>query len=93
MTGKRKVYIVNVSLEFDMAVVATDPEEAREVAEENFEEELQNVRYETCFHPRVVDKCPKDFQEVLPWGPANSDPRRDWTCKQWFEAKGKEENR
>jgi len=82
----RRVYSVSVQLQFEMPVVAADPDEAERVAESNWEEELAMSVERPLFHAVAITK-PGEFEGCIPWGPADDDPGRDWTIEQWL-AKG-----
>ena len=79
--SEKKLYKVDVELSYEMAVLAESPEEARQIAEENYEEELRNVAYPGYeFSPRLMTS-PKEFEGTLPYG-ADDDKK---TVDQYFE--------
>jgi len=85
MSDERKVFLVDVEISFPMAVVASSKEEARTIAEENYKEDMEEVcDFGIYASPRLMAKCPEEFHGVIPWGPDNDDPRRDWTVDQWL---------
>ena len=75
------------AIEVDMLVVAETAEQAERVALENCEQELANGGHYQQTAAAPVAKCPAHLRNVIPWGPSDDDPRRDWTCKQWLDAR------
>jgi hypothetical protein len=79
--SEKKMYKVDVELSYEMAVLAENEEEARQIAEENYEEELSNVSYPGyTFYPRLM-KNPKEFEGTLPYG--TDDDKK--TVEQYFD--------
>jgi len=82
--SEKKVYSVHVDLSFNMAVVAASKEEAEEIAEDRFEEELENVRADTAFFARELNECPKEFKGTLPYGTESDEERESWPVEKWM---------
>jgi len=88
MSDKRKVYLVNMTVSFDMAVAAESKEAAEAIAKENYEEDMREIAdldLDAFAHEMV--RCPEDYKKVIPWGPDDDDPQRDWTIEEYFESK------
>ena len=80
--SEKKIYQVDVELSFSMAVFAENEAEARQVADENYEEELSNVyRPDLDLHPYVMTN-PKQFEGTLPYG-SDDDSK---TVEMYFDA-------
>lgn len=61
-----KLWMVNVSLDFTMAVVAETAEEAEDIAADNWRDEPAADEIDVC-----ADECtklPRGFEGSIPWG-------------------------
>lgn len=92
MSNENQVFMVSVNISLQMAVVAYSKEEAEFRAEAHYEEEIDNGGPSMkAFNAYPVTTVSPSFRKVIPWGPCDQDPRRDWTVKQWLESRKKEQ--
>jgi hypothetical protein len=79
-----KVWMVRVSIEVEMPVVAPSASTAEEVAKEFLAKELENDCHETYFSATELRTMPQALHGALPWG--SDGDRSDWTVKRWLDA-------
>ena len=86
-----KLYRVNVSISCDMLVWASDAACAEEIAEDNYQEELDNNPSQNIdFVARPIDKLEQlhgDEGTSLPWVDAmyKREMKKDQTCQELLE--------
>jgi hypothetical protein len=84
-----KVFMVDVDVRFQIPVVAASREEAEEIGEEMWEEDMRNGSdFDVSSHATQVTSDSSDYRHTIPYGVDNDHPRRDWTIKQWLDALG-----
>lgn len=84
--SEKKLYQVDIEVSIDMVVAAESEEEARRIAERDYQKVLDDVAYpgvEAVMAHGPLTKCPSDWSGCLPY---NSDDDR--TVDQWFEESG-----
>jgi hypothetical protein len=87
----RKVWIVDVQIRAQLAVVAENEEDAKEIAKKHLAEELAHNLHEASYTARMLDR-PLNLMGglrgplggTLPWGVDEDDPRRNWCIEKWL---------
>lgn len=91
MIGELRLYVVKVSVEMEMAVVADGDFDARQMARENFGEDLEAYMQGGAidFVPeefRLGDKIPPGLENLIPHNDLGLDDERiAWSVKDWSE--------
>jgi len=88
----RKVWIVDVQIKVQMAVVAEDEDDARCVARKHLAGELEHDLHNATYTPRLLNRplhliggLSGPLGGTLPWGvDQEDDPRRNWCIEQWI---------
>lgn len=78
-----KLFLVPVTLDFDLPVVANDPDEAAKVAEQNWKSDLSEMDLDGCVGiPREISalaQLPKEYRDIVPFG------SEDTPCEQFVQ--------
>lgn len=87
----RKVWVVDVQIQAQIAVVAENEEDARQVAKQHLADELAHNLHQATFTPRLFTRpsnlmggLSPPFGGTLPWGVEANDHRRDWSIEKWL---------
>lgn len=80
----KKVYCVNVSIDFDMYVLATDEKDARKVAKDHVDDELSNGVVTPSFDVGEADPIFHAGEDSIPWGDAPDEEHVDNTVAEYM---------
>lgn len=83
-----KIFMVEVTTTQQVPVLAASKKEAEEIAESCADEDFDNGSdRDTSSVAYEINAADKTDEQCIPWGLDDDHPRRDWTIKQWFDAR------